>query len=382
MTHAERRLRHCMVVHGYYPDPRVEREARALVEAGYAVDVVALRDAGDPPVEEPEPGLVVRRVPLGRRRGRGALAQLGEYVAFLGLALVEVGRLHVTRRYDSVQVHNLPDFLILAALVPRIDGAGLILDLHDLMPEFAASRFGWPIDGRLVRLVRLQERLSCRLADRVVTVSDHWAATLVERGVPAERLFVLMNLPDPALWSVPERDRGVPDGPLRLIYHGTLVERYGVDLAIRAVAVAREDADVRLHVHGWGERLPSLVELARRLGLGDAVEFSTERLPTRGLARLVAGADVGLVPYRRDVFTDGILPTKLMEYALLGMPAIVTRTPAIERLFDESMVRFVPGDDVDALAEAIVELARRPDLRAALGQGIRRFAERHRWEEA
>ncbi len=72
-------------------------------------------------------------------------------------------------------MHNLPDFLVFSALPTKLRGVPVILDLHDLMPEFFAGRFG---SGRAAawigRLVRLQERVSCRFADHVITVSEHW----------------------------------------------------------------------------------------------------------------------------------------------------------------------------------------------------------------
>jgi glycosyltransferase involved in cell wall biosynthesis len=321
----------------------------------------------------------VERLPVWRRRGRGPLLQLLEYLAFLALSAFRAGVLQVRHRYRTVQVHNLPDFLVFAALIPKLGGAKVILDLHDLMPEFYASRFGRPLSSLPVRLITLQERLATRFADRVITVTDLWRRTLEGRGVPAEKLSVLMNLPDPAVYGEPPPPPAREDDRFTLVYHGTLAERYGLDLAIRALAIARRELPVRLIIHGRGDLLDGLRGLAAELGVADDVVFSTDRVPSAELPGLLLRADAGIVPYRRDVFTDGILPTKLMEYAALGIPAIVTRTPAVEAYFDESMVRFVPADDPDALAAAILELGRDPALRAELASGAARFGERHDW---
>jgi glycosyltransferase involved in cell wall biosynthesis len=367
-----------MIVHNHWPDPRVEREARALVADGFVVDVLCARDPWDRP-DSGTPGIVVERLPVWRRRGRGPLLQLLEYLAFLALSAFRAGVLQVRHRYRTVQVHNLPDFLVFAALIPKLGGAKVILDLHDLMPEFYASRFGRPLSSLPVRLITLQERLATRFADRVITVTDLWRRTLEGRGVPAEKLSVLMNLPDPAVYGEPPRPPAREDDRFTLVYHGTLAERYGLDLAIRALAIARRELPVRLIIHGRGDLLDGLRGLAAELGVADDVVFSTDRVPSAELPGLLLRADAGIVPYRRDVFTDGILPTKLMEYAALGIPAIVTRTPAVEAYFDESMVRFVPADDPDALAAAILELGRDPALRAELASGAARFGERHDW---
>jgi glycosyltransferase involved in cell wall biosynthesis len=370
--------RHLMIVHNHWPDPRVEREARALVAAGFIVDVLCARDPYDRP-EPGSPGIEVERLPVWRRRGRGPVLQMLEYLAFLFLATFHAAFRHLRHRYRTVQVHNLPDFLVFSALIPKLAGAKVILDLHDLMPEFYASRFGGSLDGLPVRLVLLQERLSARFADRVITVTELWRRTLEERGVPATKLSVLMNLPDPAIYGSPPPAAARGDHPFTLVYHGTLAERYGLDLAIRALAIARRELPVRLILHGRGDPLVALRALAAELGETDHVEFSTERLPSEDLPALLRRADAAIVPYRRDVFTDGILPTKLMEYVALDIPTIVTRTPVVEEYFNDTMVRFVPADDVDALAAAIVELGRDPDRRAEIARNAARFRERHDW---
>ncbi|HET7521558.1 MAG TPA: glycosyltransferase family 4 protein [Candidatus Limnocylindria bacterium] len=380
-SHRQAAHRHLMIVHNHWPDPRVEREARALVAGGIEVDVLCARDPYDSP-DSDFAGIDVQRLPVWRRRGRGPVLQMLEYLAFLALAAVHAAVRHGRRRYRTIQVHTPPDFLVFAALVPKLTGAKVILDLHDLMPEFYASRFGSSLSALPVRLVAWQERLSTRFADRVITVTDTWRRTLAQRGVARDKLSVLMNLPDPAIYGRDGAEAARPDGPITLVYHGTLAARYGLDIALRALARARQEIPIRMIIHGHGDLLETLPDLAEELGIADAVEFSTRRLASEELPALLRRADAAVVPYRRDIFTDGILPTKLMEYAALGIPAIASRTPVIEEYFDESMVRFVPPEDVEALAAAMVELARDPELRADLARSATQFTERHSWPAA
>jgi glycosyltransferase involved in cell wall biosynthesis len=371
-----------MVVDNTWPDFRVERESRALLAAGWEVDVVCLAEPGEPAVELVD-GLTLHRLPVRRRRGEGIRVQLTEYVSFLVRSAIKVLSLDRSRRYASVQVHNVPDFLVFAGLGPRLRGARLVLDLHDLMPEFFASRIGGNLDHPLVRLVRLQERLSCAVADRVITVTDLWRDVLGARGIAPRKLSVVMNLPDPGLIPrlAPDAERREPDGPFTVLYHGTLTHRYGVDVALQAVADVRRDHDVRFVIHGRGEALDDLRALATRLGLDDAIEFSTRFMPTGDLPVLLARAHVGVVTYRRDVFTDGILPTKLLEYAAMGIPTVVGRTPAVERYFDAESVQLVDGEDVASVAGAIRELVGNPLLRERLSRNARAVAERHTWPD-
>ncbi len=373
-------LRHCMVVHSIYPlgETRVQREAQALAERGFEVDIICLRDRGEPRVER-FAGATVYRLPVSRDKRRGLAGQLLEYLAFLLLAFAKLTALHLRRRYHVVQVHNLPDFLVFAALVPKLSGSRVILDLHDLMPEFFSARFQ-PGRGSLpLRLVLLQERLACRFADHVITVSEHWRQALIRRGVPAHKCSVLMNVADTAIFRRQARAERPAGAPFRLIYHGTITHRYGLDVLVRAVHLARRELPaIEASIIGAGELVPELRRLIDELGLGAHVRLA-DLVPAERLPALIAAADLGVVPYRRDPFTDELLPTKLMEYAAMGLPAIASRTAAIAGCFDETMVQFVAPGDAEELARCIVALARDRARLAALAAGIQQFNARFSW---
>ena len=224
MTKGKGKKRHCMVVHAYYPlgETRVQREAIALRDRGYQVDVICLRGRGEA-ARECHDGVEVHRLPVGRHRGRGLAVQLLEYLVFFAMAAVRLSWLHLRRRYRSVQVHNLPDFLVFAAVFPKATGAPVILDLHDLMPEFFAARLGLTMDHPLVRMVLLQERMACRFADHVITVTEGWRETLAGRSVPMTRSTVVMNVADSALFrrettEVVRGQRDVRDGLSRHLH--------------------------------------------------------------------------------------------------------------------------------------------------------------------
>jgi glycosyltransferase involved in cell wall biosynthesis len=300
------------------------------------------------------------------------------YLRFFTLATAQLTKLHLRRRYRTVHVHNLPDFLVFCALVPKLQRVPVILDLHDLMPEFFEGRFG---DRRptLARLVRIQERLSCAFADHVITVSEQWRQALIRRGVPPSRCSVTMNVPDETVF-VPLPQRAATGSEFRLFFHGTVAYRYGLDLAIRAVAMLRADIpEIRLTILGIGDHRPALVELTRELGVEDIVLLREEAVLREELPGIIAGAQAGIVPYRNDVFTDGIVPTKLMEYIAMRIPCIAARTTANVEYFGDSMVEFFDPDDVEDLARAIRTLHASPERRAELVERAARFTERYNW---
>jgi glycosyltransferase involved in cell wall biosynthesis len=375
--------RHCMVVHAYYPlgETRVQRQAEALIANNIEVDVICLcgRRTAETIVVN---GVKVYRLPVARwRRGAGFIKELLEYLDFFWRAMVTLIRLHRRHPYQVVQVHNLPDFLIYAAWYPKLRGAKLILDLHDLMPEFFAARTKKDLNDRLVRLIAWQERVSCWFADQVVTVTELWRQSLIKRGVPADKVAVVMNLADDRMFyrSTNGNHRNTPNG-LHILYHGALVPRYGVDLIVKAVAKVQEQIpDIRLTIHGDGSFRYTLMDLVKELGISNHVNFSHKFLPMSELPDLIRTADVAVVPYRRDLFTDGILPTKLMEYVAVGVPVITVRTPAIEGYFDETMVEYFKQDDPGDLAARILGLYGNQSRLQSMVEQSERFNRDYNW---
>lgn len=372
-----------MVVFAPYPlgETRVQREAEALIRYGYEVDVICSRLTGEPPVDRYHGVKVYRQkyttLPLLNRNG---LAQkLFDYLFFFLLATVQLTSLHLRNRYTSIQVHNIPDFLVFCAFIPKVLGVPILLDLHDLMPEFYAGHFGRDT-SLAARLIKFQERMACRFADYVITVSEHWRQTLIGRGVPEKKCSVVMNVADESIFHTPvQTDQAcVPNG-FRLIYHGSFQERYGLDLAIRAVGQLRQEIpDIHLSLVGNGQFLPKMKCLVEDLDLGRYVEIDHLHL-AEDLPGIILGCHLGVVAYRNDVFTDGLLPTKLMEYACLGLPAIAARTSSIQDYFADTMVEFFEPDNLDDLVCGIRTLYHHPERMAELRLGSEKFNQKYNW---
>jgi glycosyltransferase involved in cell wall biosynthesis len=378
--------RHCMVVHAYYPlgEIRVEREAKALIDSGFEVDVICLRRSGEPP-QATEYNVRIFRLPVHRHKQSGVAVQLLEYLLFFVLACWRLFKLHLAQRYRTIQVHNLPDFLVFSALLPRLMGAKILLDIHDLMPEFYAARFDGNINTLPVKLVVLQEKASCWFADYVITVTESWRRTLVERGVPSSKVGVVMNLPDPRVFPVEgsgRAKRSAQNGLVHVFYHGNVTERYGLDILVKAFGrVNQQLPNTRLTIHGRGDYLPEVGRLIDELGLSETVTLSTRLIPLEDVVSLIKSADLAVVPYRNDVFTDGILPTKLMEYAALGIPAIASETSAIRAYFDEEMVHYFPPGDVGSLTKTIIQVIDSEERLNGLSKNIQRFNLNYNWRQ-
>lgn len=371
-----------MIVHAYYPaDPRVRREAEALLGAGWAVDIVCLRDRGEPPTAD-FGGARVYRLPVRRHRGRGLAVYLLEYLVFFLLASLQVTWLHFQCRYDVVQVHNMPDFLVFAALLPRLLGARVVLDIHDLVPELYMLKFGDRPNHPLIWLTRWAERGSTAFAHHVITAGEPFRRRLIARNVLPDKVTVIMNSADPRLFRPVQRTEAGfrKNGCFMLMYHGGLFERYGLDIAIKAVDRLRDEIPgLRFHIYGQGEAADELRQLIEERDLSEWVRLGGF-VPLDEIPELIAAADLGVVPYRRNLFTDLLYPTKAFEYMVLGVPVILARTEAVVQLFGAIPDMFFQPEDVDDLAMRILSLYQDPGRMRRLLDAARRAYVPYAWE--
>jgi glycosyltransferase involved in cell wall biosynthesis len=374
-----------MVVYAPYPlgETRVQREAEALVRAGYEVDVICIRLPGDSSIDEYKGVRIYRQkfqLPFSLTKGTSLSEKFVNYLRFFFSAGIHLTQLYFKKHYSTIQVHNLPDFLVFCAIIPKLLGTPIILDLHDLMVEFYAGRFG-KNTSFTTRLINWQERLACRFADHVITVSEHWRQALSDRGVPSDKCTVVMNVADDKIFfpSNGNHSQTKKHHGFRLIYHGSMQERYGLDLAVQAIArIQHEIPDVHLSLMGAGPFLPNLREMIDNLGLNEYVSIEPLHL-AEDLPDIINSCDVGVVPYRSDIFTDGLLPTKLMEYAAMEVPAIAARTSTIQAYFNDANVEFFEPGNVDDLARCILLLFHHQDRLVTLAQRSRNFNQRYNW---
>ena len=359
----------CQVVQNIYDiDPRVRRKAEALVAAGYTVDVLALRAEGGKKTYTLN-GVNVRTLSLGKKRG--SLARyFYEYAAFFLWTFIRVPWQMLTRRYAVVDVNSLPDFLIFAPVVARWMGAKLILDLHEITPEFYMSKYGIAENSRTIRLLTYLEKISVRFADRVLTINAPIEDLLVSRGLDRSKSTIVMNAVDEARFSASPSSTpalAARDGQkFVMMYHGTLTSIYGLDIAIEALALAHHDMPgAELWILGSGTEKDGLAKLAEARGLTSKVRL-VGQVPATEIPGWLSQCDAGILPIRRDVFLDFAFPNKLPEFIIAGKTVIVSRLKAIRHYFsEESLAYFEPNNPAD-LAKRMVLVYNDPPLRARL----------------
>jgi glycosyltransferase involved in cell wall biosynthesis len=361
-------------------DRRVWQESRALADAGYEVTVVCPRGASAD--REPEAtigGVRILRFPQ-REAGGGRLGFVREYASAL---------LHMTRlslplgRFDAVHITNPPDLLFTVALLHRARGARIVFDHHDLSPELYRSRFDAGPDP-VFRVLGLLERATFRTAALVIATNESYRAVALSRGGKRpEDVVVVRNGPSAERFPPTEPDPGLRRGkPHLLCYVGVMGPQDGVDGALRALALLRDDLgrdDWHAAFVGGGEARDDAMRLSHALGLDDLVTF-TGRVSDEELVRHLASADVCLAPDPPSPLNDVSTMTKVMEYMTMGRPMVSFDLPET-RVSAEGAALY--ARDEGEFARLIARLLDDPGERARMGaEGRDRIRGGLSWEHS
>jgi glycosyltransferase involved in cell wall biosynthesis len=370
-----------IVAHAVFPgDPRLRRQTDALVAAGHQVDLFCLRAPGEVARGELR-SLRIFRMPV-HRAFSGLAGHMAEYLAFAGIAAVRLAREHGRRRYHLVQVATLPDFLAFAATPLKLSGVPLLLDLHEDMPEFFRDRFAHRALRPLLPAVTGAAKASAWVADEIITVHEPLRELSIARGVPPGKISVVMNSADTDLFDATRHPRRpfMEDGELRLIHHSNLQRIYGLEVLIEAVARIGDELPVRADIYGDGPYRAHLEAAVARTTTADRVHLNGP-VPMDELPPLIAAADVGVIPSLPEPYMQYSLSTKLLEYAAMGVPIVASDLRTIRAHFTGDAIRYVPGGDPGALADALRSLAADPVAAARLGAEAHRQEAQYEWAD-
>jgi glycosyltransferase involved in cell wall biosynthesis len=362
----------------YRTDPRVMREARAASSAGFDVDFLALRREDDPARERID-GVNVLHLSQQRYRGGRGWRYIAAYLEFFVRCLVVTSLRQFKRRYRVVHVNNMPDFFVFCALVPKLLGARIVLDIHDPMPDTYAAKFRTD-DRTLYRLLLWQERASAWFADRVITVNEPLREQVLvkQHGIDASKISVVANFADEEIFRL--RHVSAQPGRLRLVFHGTILERYGLRGALLGIASMKHKYAVHFKIIGEGDFSESLKTLIGSLGLQDIVDFDNQMHPLVRIPSLLADRDVGVVPMDVSSITDYALPLKLCEYTALGMPCVTVHNKAIDHYFGDDTCMHFDLQQPATLSRVLDELVEQPQLLEDYRRRVVALRDRLAWD--
>jgi glycosyltransferase involved in cell wall biosynthesis len=212
----------------------------------------------------------------------------------------------------------------------------------------------------------------------VMCVNEPQREALIQRGIPPEKLITILSV-----HSLPAVKSSMPANGdrFRMVWHGTVSKRLGIDLIVRAAAKLTERIPgFELHIYGKGDEMDYIVDLAQELGVGGSVQFHGE-VPWDTLPKELAGMDAGIVGNRRNIATELMLPVKLIDFVALEVPAIVPRLRTLNYYFSDDTVTFFEPGDVDSMVEATVRLYKDPVSTSSKVAKAKTFLEQYRWEK-
>jgi glycosyltransferase involved in cell wall biosynthesis len=372
-------IRVCMVAYSFYEaDNRVRRYAECLAKRGDEVDAISLGREAQPSFEMIS-GVRVFRIQKRVTDEGGPFSYLRKLLVFFVRSAWALTRRHMRARYDIIHVHSVPDFQVFATIIPRLMGARVVLDIHDIVPEFYASKFKVGERSWVFRLLLVAEKLAIAYSNHVIISNDLWYTKITQRSVKPEKCTVVINYPDLSIFSA--RPRGTTaNGDFIMCYPGTLNQHQGVDLAVGAMALLREKAPkLKFLIMGRGPDWEKLQLMITQERLEDRVVM-LGLVPIEQVAETMASVDLGVVPKRSDSFGNEAFSTKVMEFMAMGVPVVVSRTRIDEYYFSESVVQFFESGSAQDLAAKIFELVYDCAKRDSLRERATKFIRENNWD--
>ncbi|MFP4013483.1 MAG: glycosyltransferase family 4 protein [Chitinispirillaceae bacterium] len=372
-------MRVCMVAYTFYEgDNRVRRYAESLRRRGDEVDAVVLRQDGSPAFTRVS-GVNVYKIQKRCIDEKKKVDYLMKLLLFLFRSALLLAKLHLKKRYDLVHVHSVPDFEVFAALVPKLGGAKVVLDIHDIVPELFASKFKTSHNSVLFKLLVLMEKLSMAFSDHVIVANHIWHQRLITRSVSPRKCSVVMNYPDPHIF-VPSCQKRFPRKRFVMVYPGTLSIHQGLETAIRAVdRLKKKIPELEFRIYGKGTDEEYFLNLVRELGLEDRVIFNGI-VPIERLPQVIAQADMGVEPKLSRTFGNEAFSTKILEFMAMGVPVVASDTLVHTHYFDNSQLQFFRSEDVDDLVSCILRVKTNGQLRSRLVRNSLKFMKENNWE--
>ena len=351
----------CHIVFDRFPqDSRVRRYANSLLDIGWDVFVVCIGNKSDRTIEGAGERLRIFRLPLAKMRSSFA-RRVFEYLVFELYALLVVTYVFIRYRVKVFHIHTLPDFLVFSCAVPRLFGSRVILDFHELFPEFMIQhKPGLNLRSPLIRAILLQERLSFHFATEVIAFHDPAKEILSGRIKSGKGITVIMNGVDPD--EMPEMLRCSHE-KFKIVYNGTINFNLNLELVVEALAVLKADHphvynSVEFDLYGDGPDLENILERARQLNVENV--FYKGRLRFDEMMKELSSASACILPPRKDIYSDLYYSLKLTEMVYLKIPVIATRLNTYLRYYPENCLYYFDSGDAERVAALICRVYDNP----------------------
>lgn len=259
----------------------------------------------------------------------------------------------------------MPDHLVFVALFQRIFGTPVLLDIHDLTLEFFREKWSKHLFYLIYPVLRFFEFLSYKFSTHILTVTQQCVEVLNERGVPNDKITLILNTADENLFpfNKERKFKEFTEG-VNIFYHGTIAKRFGLHLVIKALPkVLTELPGSQLFLYGGGDNyyITILNQLAKNLNLENKVHIPGT-IQYDIVNEYIRKMDIGIVPYLDTPYMNLALSTKEFEYISCGIPICASRLESTKTIFRESSISYFDPNNIDDISEKIISLAKNPTL--------------------
>ena len=319
---------------------------------GYRLSWLRSETADDVPID---------RVPLYPSHSRSAFGRAINYVSF-ALSMAVYG-LFTRKRPDVIYAYHPPLTVGLAAgLIAAVRRIPLVYDIQDMWPDTLAAS-GMLVNRSILRFVGTLCRWVYRRADRIVVQSPGFRRTLIERGVPAEKVELIYNWANEML-TKPARGSDLSafglTGRFNIVYAGTIGPAQALDTVLRAAKLI-EGTEPRVQFVLVGDG----IEVARLRALAAEIDARSvrimPRMPQEEIGNLLAAADVLLVHLKDEPLFRVTVPSKTQFYLAIGKPILMgAGGDAADLVVKAGAGVAVEPQNARVLARAVLDLARLP----------------------
>jgi len=336
------------------------RIAKSLVDAGYDVTVLAIKDAKTKSRE------IIDGIKVSRIDGRNRPIK---FLKFLFSALKQKPDI-----YHSFDLKTLP----LAYFVSRINRSKLIYDSRELYVESMRDKELPKVYKRIMTSV---ERFLIKRVDGIIVVSDARADILVQRyGI--KRPTVIFNCAPYKEYRKTTIIRdllNIKDDKRIVLYQGIISRGRGLE---NLVSAARYLDDAVVVLIGDGNLKGELIRKVKEEDLEEKVKF-IDAVPYEELLDYTMSADLGVHPIQNTCLNHYYCaPNKLFEYLMAGLPVAVSNFPDMRRIVENEGVgeTFDPEDPKD-IARVINNILNDEEKYNIMsGNALKIAKERYNWE--
>lgn len=376
-------LRACFVYYMLFNNSALlYREARSLKEKGFEIDVIALRCMKKHKVFQTFDGLNIYGIQARPSAEKNFITYFTRLLLFFLKATLLQAYLGLKKKYELVHITAPPDFMVFTAIIPKLLGAKIILDIHDISPELFMEKLHINEDRLIIKMIKHIEQFSSKFADHVITVTDIWRNRLISRSVAQSKCTVLLNVPDENLFKPFSLIKKNNSNGFNLFYHGSLEEYFGVDTLLKSMLIIEKNIpDVKLYIYGGG-RLKQEFETFIQESKLDHIIKICDKVPFYKLPEILANADLGIVPTKDTNFSDDTISMKALEYMALGIPIVISKTKAHRFYFDDSMVQFFQPEDKNELALSVIKLYQDEQKRKRIINSSQIFIQKYGWAKS